>query len=284
MPRGWRHEPRDAQPGRTRAGSSRRGSAASRRTCSRRRSRSRRGRASRALRRARRRPRGHARGAPRRAQPSIGTLPLPDAQEAARGRGARVRGGRHRDRVLGRAAGDARSAPASSSAALILALPVTLALQWGLRSRYLSRPKGLAQLGRRPWMLLLGAVALVAVPSALLGLSGAVAGLLTLTWTGGTILIRRALVARLCRRWSSLATRRHGRRAAGARRARRADRGGDGAGRRPSPRARASRWRGTRPGRWAGRSPRASSAPGWAWCWSRTAASTGASARCRRSR
>jgi hypothetical protein len=75
--------------------------------------------------------------------------------------------------------------------ALIVALPVTLALQWGLRSRYLGRPDGLAHLGQRPYVLSLGAVAAVALPLALMGLAGAVAGLLTITWTGGTILIRR---------------------------------------------------------------------------------------------
>jgi hypothetical protein len=75
--------------------------------------------------------------------------------------------------------------------ALIVALPVTLALQWGLRSRYLGRPDGLAHLGQRPYLLSLAAVATVALPLALMGLAGAVAGLMTLTWTGGTILIRR---------------------------------------------------------------------------------------------
>ncbi len=79
--------------------------------------------------------------------------------------------------------------------ALILALPVTLALQWGLRSRYLGRPDGLAQLGRRPYVLGLVAVAVVVLPLALMGLAGAVAGLMTLTWTGGTILIRRRWAA-----------------------------------------------------------------------------------------
>ena len=48
--------------------------------------------------------------------------------------------------------------------ALILALPVTLALQWGLRSRYLGRPDGLAQLGRRPYVLGLVAMAVVGFP------------------------------------------------------------------------------------------------------------------------
>jgi hypothetical protein len=80
--------------------------------------------------------------------------------------------------------------------ALIVALPTTLALQWGLASRYLSRPEGLARLGRRPLLLLVAAAALVVIPALAVGRSGALAGLLTLTWTGGTIVIRR--------RWSLL--------------------------------------------------------------------------------
>jgi hypothetical protein len=75
--------------------------------------------------------------------------------------------------------------------ALVVALPTTLTLQWGLASRYLSRPEGLAHLGRRPLPLVLVALGLVAVPAAVLGRSGALAGLLTLTWMGGTIVIRR---------------------------------------------------------------------------------------------
>jgi hypothetical protein len=74
---------------------------------------------------------------------------------------------------------------------LIIALPATLALQWGLASRYLSRPEGLARLGRRPLLLVLGALALVLGPALAMGRGGAIAGLLTLTWTGGTIVIRR---------------------------------------------------------------------------------------------
>jgi hypothetical protein len=72
-----------------------------------------------------------------------------------------------------------------------VALPVTLALQWGLQSRYFGHPQGLAALGRRWPVLVLCAFGLVALPAALLGVSGTVAGLLTITWTGGAILIRR---------------------------------------------------------------------------------------------
>jgi hypothetical protein len=74
---------------------------------------------------------------------------------------------------------------------LQIALPLTLALQWGLRSRYLGRPGGLLTLAGHPAGLALGAVALVVLPAAAFGLGGVVAGLLTVTWTGGTLLIRR---------------------------------------------------------------------------------------------
>jgi hypothetical protein len=75
--------------------------------------------------------------------------------------------------------------------ALLVALPLTLTLQWGLRSRYLDRPHGLAQLARGRWGLAALGAAVVAVPWLLLGRAGAVAGLLTVTWTAATILIRR---------------------------------------------------------------------------------------------
>jgi hypothetical protein len=75
--------------------------------------------------------------------------------------------------------------------ALLVALPLTLTLQWGLRSRYLDRPQGLAQLAHARWGLVAVGVIVVGAPWALLGRAGAVAGLLTVTWTGATILIRR---------------------------------------------------------------------------------------------
>jgi len=73
--------------------------------------------------------------------------------------------------------------------ALTVALPLTLSLQWFLRSRYLGRPHGLANLGRMPWVLAGVAVALAGLPSAALGADGAVAALLALTWTSGTVLM-----------------------------------------------------------------------------------------------
>ena len=75
--------------------------------------------------------------------------------------------------------------------ALMLALPLTLALQWGLRTRYLDRGDGLAQLARRPVRLAIAACLVVAVPALALGVAGTVAGLLVVIWAGGTILVRR---------------------------------------------------------------------------------------------
>jgi hypothetical protein len=81
--------------------------------------------------------------------------------------------------------------PDAVTRALVVALPLTLALQWALRSRYLSRPHGLAELaGARGW-LGSGAVAAVALAWLALGRTGAVAGLLTVTWTGGGVVMRR---------------------------------------------------------------------------------------------
>jgi hypothetical protein len=82
--------------------------------------------------------------------------------------------------------------------ALGLALPLTLALQWALMTRHLGRPSGLTGLVARRGALVLTAVVLVTVPAALLGAAGALAGLLTVTWTGGSILIRRGWAAGYC--------------------------------------------------------------------------------------
>jgi len=80
---------------------------------------------------------------------------------------------------------------AALTRALTLALPLTLGLQWALQSRYLGRRGGLAQLGRRRVVLAVGAYAIVAFPAAALGVAGLVGGLLTLTWVGGLIVMRR---------------------------------------------------------------------------------------------
>ena len=79
---------------------------------------------------------------------------------------------------------------------LLVALPLTLALQWGLRSRYLGRKDGLAHLGRHRLRLVLLPLLLTGGLTAGLGEGGTVAALLTLTWTAGTVLIAR--------RWSAL--------------------------------------------------------------------------------
>jgi hypothetical protein len=74
---------------------------------------------------------------------------------------------------------------------LMLALPLTLALQRVLGSRFLDRPQGIAQLALHRGQLLAAAAAVLLIPALLLGAGGTLAGLLTISWTGGTILIRR---------------------------------------------------------------------------------------------
>jgi hypothetical protein len=74
---------------------------------------------------------------------------------------------------------------------LALALPLTLALQRLLGSRFLDRPQGIAQLALHRGLLVAGAAAVLLFPTLLLGSGGTLAGLLTISWTGGTILIRR---------------------------------------------------------------------------------------------
>ncbi|MBE2319511.1 hypothetical protein DVA67_026325 [Solirubrobacter sp. CPCC 204708] len=79
--------------------------------------------------------------------------------------------------------------------ALTLALPLALGLHSALQARHLGRPSGLDGLRHRRAALIVGAVALVAGPAAVLGSAGALAGLLTVTWTSGSILLRRGWVA-----------------------------------------------------------------------------------------
>jgi hypothetical protein len=74
---------------------------------------------------------------------------------------------------------------------LTLALPLTLALQRLLGSRFLDRSHGIAQLALHRALLLAVAAAVLLIPALLLGAGGTLAGLLTISWTGGTILIRR---------------------------------------------------------------------------------------------
>ena len=74
--------------------------------------------------------------------------------------------------------------------AVMLALPVTLGLQWGLSSRYFVREHGRAQLGRRRGVFALGACGLVGASWLAFGESGLIAGLLTMTWVAGTVLVQ----------------------------------------------------------------------------------------------
>ena len=127
-------------------------------------------------------------GSARTPQPSVGRLPAPGVQQAGLLPGAAF--------IVTVIAIACWAAPLASSLgggvverALMIALPLTLALQWGLQSRYLNHPQGLAQLAGRRRGLLLGAAALVAVPAVVVGVAGVLAGLLTVTWTGGTLLV-----------------------------------------------------------------------------------------------
>jgi hypothetical protein len=80
--------------------------------------------------------------------------------------------------------------PAVLQRALELALPLTLALQWLLRSRYLSRRAGLRCLleDRVPLALLAAAIA---GGLALLPRSGPIAGAFVAIWVAGTLIARR---------------------------------------------------------------------------------------------
>ncbi|WCB95090.1 hypothetical protein DSM104299_03832 [Baekduia alba] len=124
------------------------------------------------------------------AQPSVGRLPRGGERDGVLADGAAF--------LLTVVAIACWAAPLTTSVglqaverALVLALPLTLALQRALGSRFLDRPQGIAQLARHRLLLLAGAVAVVALPALALGTGGLLAGLLTVTWTGGTVLIRR---------------------------------------------------------------------------------------------
>jgi hypothetical protein len=75
--------------------------------------------------------------------------------------------------------------------AIAIALPTTLALQWAIRSRYLSRRSGLACLARD--RLAVCALALIAIegPLMLLHSYGRLAGMFVAIWVGGTVMARR---------------------------------------------------------------------------------------------
>lgn len=74
--------------------------------------------------------------------------------------------------------------------AVRLALPITLGLQWLLRSRYLGRSNGL-QVMRRDWPALAALLAVAIALAIMLGERELVAVLLIVTWVGGTVLVRR---------------------------------------------------------------------------------------------
>ena len=86
---------------------------------------------------------------PRAAQPSVGRLPAPSVHQAGLLPGAAF--------IVTVIAIACWASPLASTLGghvvergLMLALPLTLALQWGLQSRYLNHPQGVAQLaGRR---------------------------------------------------------------------------------------------------------------------------------------
>ncbi len=82
--------------------------------------------------------------------------------------------------------------------ALRIALPLTVALQSALHVRHLGRPSGLTGLADRGGALVGAAFAIVVVLALALGQPGLLAGLLTVTWTGGTILIRRGWALAYC--------------------------------------------------------------------------------------
>lgn len=127
---------------------------------------------------------------PARPQPSVGRLPRRRDREGVLVDGAAF--------LLTVVAIACWAAPLADSAglravelALTLALPLTLALQRALGSRFLDRPQGIAELARHRAALLAGAAAVLVLPALVLGTGGLLAGLLTVTWTGGTVLIRR---------------------------------------------------------------------------------------------
>lgn len=74
--------------------------------------------------------------------------------------------------------------------ALRVALPLTLGLQWSIRSRYLGRPSGLRALAEERGRLLSIGTALFLL-LALVPHGGLLAAVLVLIWVGGTLLARR---------------------------------------------------------------------------------------------
>jgi hypothetical protein len=75
--------------------------------------------------------------------------------------------------------------------AIVIALPLTLALQWALRSRYLSRRSGLACLAHDRMVVCAIGLLAIEAPLMLLHAYGPLAGMFVAIWVGGTVLARR---------------------------------------------------------------------------------------------
>jgi hypothetical protein len=82
---------------------------------------------------------------------------------------------------------------AAWESAIRLALPLTLALQWLLWSRFLGHDGGLGRLRQEAPVVAAGGAAIVGALASL-GTGGILAAMLVATWTGGTILVRRGWV------------------------------------------------------------------------------------------
>jgi hypothetical protein len=82
--------------------------------------------------------------------------------------------------------------------ALRIALPLTVALQWALHARHLGRASALVGLAGRGGALVFTGLAIVCGLAVVAGRAGLLAGLLTVTWTGGTLLIRRGWALAYC--------------------------------------------------------------------------------------
>lgn len=80
---------------------------------------------------------------------------------------------------------------ASLQQAIVIALPLTLALQWAIRSRYLSRRSGLACLAHDRLALCALGLLVIELPLLLLRPYGPLAGMFVAIWVGGTVLARR---------------------------------------------------------------------------------------------
>ena len=81
--------------------------------------------------------------------------------------------------------------PTVLSTAIRVSLPIAVALQWGLRSRYLSRPEGLECLARDGVPVLVWCLLLFDVPLLFMDPWGPVAAMLVPVWVGGTVITMR---------------------------------------------------------------------------------------------